>query len=169
MSGPIAIGVSACLLGENVRYDGGNRHDSYITDVLGRFFSFVPVCPEVGCGLTTPRETMRLEGDPAAPRLVTNKSRIDLTQQMLTYCRAKLAELEGEELCGFIFKKDSPSCGLWRVEVYNNGVPARTGSGLFAHAVTRRLPLLPVEEEGRLADPKLRENFIQRVFTYRRW
>ena len=169
MSSTIKIGVSSCLLGEKVRYDGGHRHDRYITDTLGRYFTFVPVCPEVGCGLTTPREAMRLEGDPAAPRLITNKTRIDLTQQMLTYCRAKLAELEGEELGGFIFKKDSPSSGLWRVKVYNNGVPAKTGSGLFAHAVTSRFPLLPVEEDGRLADPKLRENFIERVFAYRRW
>lgn len=158
---PSAIGVSSCLLGERVRYDGGHKHDRYLTDCLGRFFRFVPVCPEVGCGLPIPREAMRLEGDPAAPRLMTTKSRIDLTDRMQEWCRMKVRELEGEDLCGFIFKKSSPSCGLVQIPVY--------GSGLFAAAVTARFPLLPVEEEGRLNDPDLRENFIERVFTYRRW
>ena len=169
MTDSITVGVSSCLLGEHVRYDGGHKHDRYITDILGRWFRFLPVCPEVGCGLPIPREAMRLEGDPASPRLMTRISRIDLTDRMLSYCTAKVRELEGEDLCGFIFKKDSPSSGLFRVKVYNNGVAAKSGSGLFAAAVARHLPLLPLEEEGRLNDPDLRENFIERVFSYRRW
>ncbi len=169
MANAIRVGVSSCLLGEKVRYDGGHKHDHYITDTLGSFFSFVPVCPEVGCGLPIPREAMRLEGDPGGPRLVTRNTRIDLTEQMADYCRRMVAELESEDLCGFIFKKDSPSSGLFRVKVFNNGVPAKTGRGLFADAVVRRFPLLPVEEEGRLYDMNIRENFIERIFAYRRW
>ena len=167
---PIRIGVSACLLGEHVRYDGGHKHDRYITDTLGRFFSFLPVCPEVGCGMPVPREAMRLEGDPTLPRLMTRQSRIDKTDQMLAFCASKTRELECADLCGFIFKKDSPSSGLFRVKVYDeNGMPRKTGSGLFAAAVTRHFPLLPVEEAERLNDPAIRENFIERVFCCRRW
>jgi uncharacterized protein YbgA (DUF1722 family)/uncharacterized protein YbbK (DUF523 family) len=169
MSDTIKIGVSSCLLGERVRYDGGHKHNDYITDILGDYFSFVPVCPEVGCGLPIPREAMRLEGDPAAPRLLTNKTRVDLTAQMQDFCAAKVRELEKEDLCGFIFKKDSPSSGLFRVKVYNNGMAVKNGRGLFAAAVANNFPLLPMEEEGRLNDPPLRENFIERVFSYRRW
>lgn len=165
----IKIGVSACLLGEHVRYDGGHKHDRYITDTLGMHFNFVQVCPEVGCGLPTPREAMRLEGDPLAPRLMTRKTRIDKTEQMLTYCYAKVPMLENEDLCGFIFKKDSPSSGLFRVKVYNNGQVVKKGRGLFAAAMARHFPLLPMEEEGRLNDLGIRENFIERIFSYRRW
>jgi len=161
--------VSSCLLGEKVRYDGGHKLDHYVTDVLGRFFSFVPVCPEVECGMSVPREAMRLEGDPASPRLVTHQTRLDKTEQMLDFCRQKVTALEAEELCGFIFKKNSPSSGLFRVKVYGGGRPARSGSGLFAAAVVRHFPHLPVEEEGRLNDPAIRENFLERVFSYHRW
>ncbi len=168
-SASIKIGVSSCLLGEPVRYDGGHKHDRYLTDTLGRFFAFVPVCPEVGCGLPIPRESMRLEGDPAQPRLVTGRSRIDKTEQMLAFCSAKVKELEGADLCGFIFKKDSPSSGLYRVKVYNQGASVKNGRGLFAAAVSRHFPRLPLEEEGRLNDPAIRENFIERVFSFRRW
>lgn len=164
----IRVGVSACLLGQPVRYDGGHKHDRYITDILGAFVSFVPVCPEVECGMTIPRESMRLEGDPCNPRLMTNRSRIDMTRQMLDYCRAKLPLLEQEELRGFIFKKDSPSSGLFRVKVYGNGMPTKNGSGLFAAAMQRNFPLLPMEEEGRLHDPAIRENFLERLFSYHR-
>lgn len=169
MSDSIKIGVSSCLLGERVRYDGGHKHNDYITDILGDYFSFVPVCPEVGCGLPIPREAMRLEGDPAAPRLLTRQSRIDLTAQMQAFCDAKITELKKEDLCGFIFKKDSPSSGLFRVKVYNNGMAVKNGRGLFAAAVANNFPQLPMEEEGRLGDAPLRENFIERVFSYRRW
>jgi uncharacterized protein YbgA (DUF1722 family)/uncharacterized protein YbbK (DUF523 family) len=170
MSSPVKIGVSACLLGEKVRYDGGHKHDRYITDTLGRFFTFVPVCPEVESGMTTPREAMRLEGDPAAPRLMTSRSRIDKTEQMLAFCRAKVPELQTANLCGFIFKKGSPSSGLFRVKVYDEkGVPTKSSRGLFARAIAGSFPLLPMEDEGRLLDPDLRENFLERVFSYHRW
>lgn len=169
MGSPIKIGVSSCLLGEPVRYDGGHKHYRYLTDVLATWFTFVPVCPEVECGLPIPRESMRLEGDPTAPRLVTNRTRQDLTERMLAYCTEKVEELAGEGLCGFVFKKDSPSSGLFRVKVYSHGMPARSGSGLFARAVVTRFPNLPAEEEGRLNDPSLRENFLERVFAFHRW
>jgi uncharacterized protein YbgA (DUF1722 family)/uncharacterized protein YbbK (DUF523 family) len=169
MINPITVGISSCLLGEKVRYDGGHRQDHYLTGTLGKFFRFVPVCPEVGSGMSTPREAMRLEGDPAQPRLVTKSSRVDLTEQMQAFCRERVKAMEDEDLCGFIFKKNSPSSGLYRVKVYNNGMPAKNGRGLFAAEVVRQFPFLPVEEEGRLTDPKLRENFIERVFTYARW
>lgn len=169
MKDSIIIGVSSCLLGQQVRYDGGHKHDRYITDILGQYFHFLPVCPEVGCGLSIPRESMRLEGDPANPRLINGRNRIDQTERMLAFCTVKIKELEGADLCGFIFKKDSPSSGLFRVKVYNNGMSTKSGSGLFAAAFAKHFPLLPMEEEGRLNDPHLRENFIERVFSYRRW
>ena len=169
MDKPITLGVSSCLTGEKVRYDGGHRKDHYLTDTLGKFFQLVTVCPEVGSGMPTPREAMRLEGNPESPRLVTHHSRIDLTDQMQAFCRGRVADLERENLCGFIFKKNSPSSGLHRVKVYNEGMATKYGRGLFAGEVVRQFPFLPVEEDGRLADPKLRENFIERVFTYARW
>jgi uncharacterized protein YbgA (DUF1722 family)/uncharacterized protein YbbK (DUF523 family) len=169
MPSPLTIGVSACLLGQEVRYDGGHKHDRYLTDTLGRFCRFVPVCPEVECGLPTPREAMRLEGDPAAPRLMTRQTRQDLTDRMLAYCADKVEELATTGLSGFIFKKDSPSSGLYRVKVYRDGQAVKSGSGLFAAAMARRFPLLPLEEEGRLHDPAIREHFIERVFTRHRW
>jgi uncharacterized protein YbgA (DUF1722 family)/uncharacterized protein YbbK (DUF523 family) len=169
MGGRIKIGVSSCLLGERVRYDGGHKHFRYLTEVLSEWFTFVPVCPEVGCGLPVPREAMHLVGDPAHPRLVTIRTGIDLTEQMRSYAERTAAQLEAEELSGFIFKKGSPSSGLFRVKVYGGaGMPARTGRGLFAQAVVEHFPLLPVEEEGRLEDAALRENFLERVFAYSR-
>ncbi|AJE04416.1 YbgA family protein [Geobacter pickeringii] len=169
METPIAIGISSCLLGERVRYDGGHKHDRYLTDTLGAFFRLVPVCPEVGCGLPAPREPMRLEEVTGEVRLVTTRSRIDHTERMRRWYAEKVGELAAADLCGFIFKKDSPSSGLFRVKVHRAGMPARMGRGLFAEAVTARFPLLPVEEEGRLHDLELRENFVVRIFAYRRW
>lgn len=163
----ITIGISACLLGEPVRYDGDHKQDRFITETMGRLFRLLSVCPEVGCGLTTPREAMRLEGDPAAPRLVTCLTRIDLTEQMLAYCRAKVVELEREDLCGFIFKKNSPSSGLSGVKIFNNGITTNTASGLFASAVVGHFPLLPVVEDELLADAGIRADFIDRVRSYR--
>lgn len=168
MKTPITIGVSSCLLGEQVRYDGDQKLDRCISDTLGKIFRFVTVCPEVGCGLPTPREAMRLEGDPDNPRLMTIVSRADRTGQMLAFCRNKVGELENEDLCGFIFKKNSPSCEPFQVNVYDNGIPSGSAKGLFAAAVASRFPLLPLEEEGRLNDPSIREEFIERVFDYRR-
>ncbi len=170
MEDKIKIGISTCLLGENVRYDGGHQRDRYITDTLGRYLDFVPVCPEVGCGLPTPREAMRLVGDPEAPRLVTIRSKEDLTDRMLGWARERLRALETEDLCGFIFKGGSPSSGMERVKVYDeNGVPAKKGRGLFARAFMDHFPRTPVEEDGRLHDPGLRENFIERIFALKRW
>lgn len=167
MTGNIRVGVSSCLLGERVRYDGGDKLDPNITDGLGRLFTLVPVCPEVGCGLPVPREAMRLEGNPAHPRLVTIESRVDLTGRMLDYCRRTVVELEQEELSGFILKSRSPSCGLFGVEVLSGGRTA-SGRGLFAAALVEHFPLLPVDEEGRLCDKEARESFIERVFACRR-
>lgn len=170
MTSAIKIGVSTCLLGEKVRFDGGHKHSRYITQTLGLFFEFVPVCPETECGLEIPREAMRLVGNVDHPRLVTNKTRIDHTEQMLSWAVSRLDDLEKENLCGFIFKKDSPSSGLYRVKVYNEkGQAVKSGRGLFAAAFTARFPRVPVEEEGRLHDPVLRENFIEQVFALKRW
>jgi len=163
------IGTSACLLGKRVRYDGECKRNHYVTDTLGRFFILVPICPEVGCGLPVPREAMRLEGDPQRPRLVVVSNRTDLTELMLEYCRTKVTELEREELCGFIVKKNSPSCGLFRVKVYNKGIPPKNGQGLFVAAMAKHFPSLPIEEEGRLDDTAICGNFIERVFAFRSW
>jgi len=166
----IRIGVSTCLLGQNVRYDGGHKHDRFITDTLGQYVEFVPVCPEAECGLGIPREAMRLVGDLDSPRLVTVRTHVDHTERMLAWAGKRVTELEKEGLCGFIFKSDSPSSGMERVKVYNEkGMPEKKGVGLFANAFMRHFPLIPVEEEGRLHDPKLRENFIESIFTLKRW
>lgn len=166
----ITIGISACLLGENVRYDGGHKHDRFLTDTLGRFVRYVPVCPEVECGLGVPREAMRLVGDAASPRLVTIRTGQDLTDRMTRWAAKRASELERENLCGFIFKSGSPSSGMEHVKVYGEkGIPEKKGVGLFARLFMERFPFLPVEDEGRLHDPLLRENFIERIFTLQRW
>ncbi|MCX5898574.1 MAG: DUF523 and DUF1722 domain-containing protein [Proteobacteria bacterium] len=166
----ITLGISSCLLGNNVRYDGGHAWDRFLTDTLGQYVAYVPVCPEVECGFSIPRETLRLVGSPDAPRLVTVKSGQDHTGKMLTWARNKVEELEKEQLCGFIFKSKSPSSGMERVKIYDeHGVPAKKGVGLFARTFMEHFPLLPAEDEGRLHDPVLRENFIERIFTYQRW
>ena len=166
------LGISACLLGEPVRYDGGHQLDRFITDTLGRYVEFVPVCPEVECGLGVPREAMRLVGDPDAPRLVTVRTKVDLTARLLTWAQKRVRELEQENLCGFIFKSKSPSSGMERVKVYPeaaSGPPVTRGVGLFARLFMAHFPLLPVEDDGRLHDPVLRENFIDRLFVLQRW
>ena len=166
---PIRVGISSCLLGEEVRYDGGHQKDAYITGVLARYFTWVPVCPELEVGMGVPREPIRLVGDAAAPRLMGVTSGTDHTERMREFAGRRVDELRRRELSGYILKRASPSCGLERVKVYaGDGPPARTGTGLFARALTDALPLLPVEEEGRLNDARLRDNFITRVFAYRR-
>jgi uncharacterized protein YbgA (DUF1722 family)/uncharacterized protein YbbK (DUF523 family) len=166
----IKMGISRCLLGENVRYDGGHQHDRYLTDTLGNYFEYIPVCPEVEYGLPIPREALRLVGKPENARLVTIKTGIDHTDGMLEWASGKLKELEKESLCGFIFKSKSPSSGMQAVKVYGpSGMPVHKGVGIFAGAFIKRFPLLPVEEDGRLHDLALRENFIERVFVYKRW
>jgi uncharacterized protein YbgA (DUF1722 family)/uncharacterized protein YbbK (DUF523 family) len=166
----ITIGISSCLLGNNVRYDGGHKWDRYVTDTLGVYFDWVPVCPEVEYGLPIPRESLRLVGDPAAPRIVTTRSGVDHTDGMLKWADKKLKELEQEDLCGFIFKGRSPSSGISGIKVYTpSGMPSHKGTGIFGGAFMRHFPLIPVIDDGRLHDPQLRENFIERVFVYRRW
>jgi uncharacterized protein YbgA (DUF1722 family)/uncharacterized protein YbbK (DUF523 family) len=166
----IKLGISTCLLGENVRYDGGHKLDRFLTDTLGQYVEYVPVCPEVECGLPIPRESMHLEGDPDSPRLVTTRTKQDMTDRMVQWARNRVSELEKEGLCGFIFKSDSPSSGMERVRVYNEkGMPVKKGVGMFARIFMEHFPLLPVEDEGRLHDLKLRENFIERIFTLKRW
>jgi uncharacterized protein YbgA (DUF1722 family)/uncharacterized protein YbbK (DUF523 family) len=166
----IKIGISSCLLGNAVRYDGGHKLDRFLRDTLGQYVDYVPVCPETECGMGIPRESMRLEGKTGAPRLVTHRTREDKTEMMLRWAKKRVAKLEAENLCGFIFKSDSPSSGMERVKVYDDkGMPAKTGIGIFARIFMEHFPLLPVEEEGRLHDTDLRENFIERIFTLKRW
>jgi uncharacterized protein YbgA (DUF1722 family)/uncharacterized protein YbbK (DUF523 family) len=169
----IRLGVSACLLGQEVRFDGGHQWDRFITDTLGNYVEFVPVCPEVECGLGVPREAMRLVGDPATPRLMTVRTKIDHTERMVAWAQTRVQELEREDLCGFIFKSKSPSSGMERVRVYNEQAsgssPVTKGVGMFARIFMEHFPLLPVEDEGRLHDPGLRENFIERIFVFKRW
>jgi uncharacterized protein YbgA (DUF1722 family)/uncharacterized protein YbbK (DUF523 family) len=166
----IKLGISSCLLGEKVRYDGGHKLDRFITETLGQLVEFVPVCPEVECGLGVPREALHLVVAPDGPRLVTIRTQTDHTERMLAWAQKRLVELEQEDLCGFIFKSGSPSSGMERVKIYSGkGKPARTGVGLFAREFLQHFPLLPVEDEGRLHDPALRENFLERLFTMKRW
>ncbi|MBF0413152.1 MAG: DUF523 and DUF1722 domain-containing protein [Desulfamplus sp.] len=167
----IKIGISTCLLGKNVRYDGGHSHDPFLTGTLGQFLEYVPVCPEVECGMPVPREAIRLVGDVDNPKLMTQKTGIDKTSMMQEWIPEKLKFLESQDLCGFIFKNKSPSSGLYRIKVYgeDGDVKSNNGVGLFARAFTKHFPRIPVEESGRLHDPKLRENFIENIFTLKRW
>jgi uncharacterized protein YbgA (DUF1722 family)/uncharacterized protein YbbK (DUF523 family) len=170
MSDRIRLGVSACLLGQQVRYDGGHKLDHFLVDTLGPYVDYVPVCPEVEAGFGIPREAWRLVGDPASPRVVTVRTGIDQTERMLAFVRRRVTELDREGLDGFVFKSDSPSSGMERVKVYGeDGIPRRSGVGLFAKAFMERFPLLPVEEEGRLHDPGLRGRFVEAIFALRRW
>ncbi|MDY0038826.1 MAG: DUF523 and DUF1722 domain-containing protein [Desulforhabdus sp.] len=165
----IKLGISTCLLGEPVRYDGGHKLDRFLRDTLGQYVQYVPVCPEAECGFGVPRESMHLEGDPQAPRLVTTRSRRDVTEPMRSWAEKRVVELEQDELCGFIFKSNSPSSGMERVKIFANGTARKTGVGIFAGIFMKHFPLLPVEEEGRLHDPHLRESFIERIFVFKRW
>jgi len=163
------VGVSSCLLGQEVRWNGAHKRDPYLVEMLGPFFEWVPVCPEMEIGLGVPREPIRLEGDPSAPRLMARETRADLTETMEAFAARRVEELAALDLCGYILKSDSPTCGMERVKVHGPALGRpKQGVGLFARALMRRLPLLPVEEEGRLHDPRLRESFIERVFAFRR-
>ena len=166
----IKLGISSCLMGKNVRYDGGHKLDRFLTDTLGQYVKYVPVCPEAECGLGVPRESMRLVGDPDSPRLLTRHTRVDHTNRMVRWAEKRVKELEKENLCGFIFKSNSPSSGMERVKVYDEkDTPTKKGVGVFARVFMEHFPLLPVEEDGRLHDPMLRENFIERIFVMKRW
>ncbi len=164
------IGISSCLLGDEVRFDGGHKRDHFLTDVLSPHVEWVRVCPEVEVGMGTPRETLRLVREGDGPiRMVTTRTAVDHTAAMHRWARRRLEELAAENLAGYVLKKDSPSCGMERVKVFGSGgMPRRDGRGLFAGDLLARFPDLPVEEEGRLSDPRLRENFIERVFAYQR-
>jgi len=167
---PIKIGISSCLLGNKVRYDGGHSHDRFLTQTLGLFAEYVPVCPEVECGMPIPREALRLVGTPENPKLVTQKTKQEKTRQMKDWIPARLKTLEKENLYGFIFRSKSPSSGLYRIRVYgDDGKVRKTGTGMFARAFTQHFPRVPVEEAGRLHDPGLRENFIEAIFSLQRW
>jgi uncharacterized protein YbgA (DUF1722 family)/uncharacterized protein YbbK (DUF523 family) len=169
-SEPIRLGVSSCLLGRKVRFDGGHKRDRYLTDVLGDWVEWVSVCPEVEIGLGTPRPTIRLEGSIEDPRLVEPTGGTDLTLRMLEYSERRVSELKAENLDGYVLKRASPSCGMERVRVWNeSGMPDKRGVGIFAGVLLDRWPNLPVEEEGRLNDPVLRENFVERIFCCHRW
>ncbi len=166
----IRIGISSCLLGEKVHFDKGHKRDAFIVETLGQFFEWTPVCPEMEIGLGTPRESLRLVGSSEALQLIAQKSQVDHTETMHQFANDRLAQLANLGLHGYILKKDSPSCGMIRVRVYGqDGTPHRNGRGLFAGALLEKFPLLPVEEEGRLHDLPLRENFIERIFAYHRW
>lgn len=171
MTGPesLRIGISSCLLGQRVRFDGGHKRDAFLVDTFGPFVEWVPVCPEVELGLGTPRETLRLVRKDDAVRMVQPKTGRDITDAMREFARARVKALADERLAGYVLKKDSPSCGMERVRIYaESGMAEKGGRGLFAEALIDRFPHLPVEEEGRLSDPRLRDNFVERVFAYAR-
>jgi len=166
----LRLGISSCLLGDLVRFDGGHKKDDFLVRVLGDYVEWIRVCPEVDIGLGTPRESIHLERRAGEIRLVGVRSGADHTEKMREYARDKSAEITGWDLRGYVLKKDSPSCGMERVRIYDaNNVPSKDGVGMFAEALLERNPLLPVEEEGRLRDPRLRENFIARIYAYDRW
>jgi uncharacterized protein YbgA (DUF1722 family)/uncharacterized protein YbbK (DUF523 family) len=165
----IQVGISSCLLGQEVRFDGGHKHNAYITGTLSDYFDFVPVCPEAAVGLGIPRQPIRLVQRDDGIRAVGVKTPdLDPTDELAAFGRRTAKQLS--DICGYILKNRSPSCGMERVKVYGEkGMPQNNGVGIYAGELMKGLPLLPVEEEGRLGDPVLRENFIERVFVYRRW
>ncbi|MCF8006869.1 MAG: DUF523 and DUF1722 domain-containing protein [Methylovulum sp.] len=164
----IPVGISSCLVGEHVRFDGGHKSDAYIRGTLSQYFEFHPFCPEVGIGLGVPRPSMRLVHRDNSIRCIGVKDESqDFTERLTEYAHQQRVNMT--ELCGYILKKDSPSCGMERVKVYTSVQSKREGVGIYAQHVMANFPLLPVEEEGRLGDPGLRENFIQRVYVLHRW
>jgi uncharacterized protein YbgA (DUF1722 family)/uncharacterized protein YbbK (DUF523 family) len=166
---PIRLGVSSCLLGEKVRFDGGHKRDRFVSDVLGAFVEWVPVCPEIEVGMGIPRPALHLVRRGDVVRMLEIASGRDHTRSMRRFAARRVRELRSLELCGYVLKKDSPSCGMTRVKIYaEKGAAKREDAGLYASALMQAFPNLPVEEDGRLHDPRLRENFIERVFAYRR-
>ena len=166
----VLVGVSACLLGQRVRWDGGHKSDAFLIGTLGPHVQWVPVCPEVEVGLPVPRDTLRLIRRGEEVRIVMPRSGADHTEEMKAYAARTARALAARDLCGFVLKKDSPTCGMARVRVYpeKGGAPTRDGRGLFAEELIHQMPHLPIEEEGRLVDRRLRENFVERLFAYRR-
>jgi len=167
-AGRIRVGISACLLGHHVRYNGGHKRDALLVETFGPFVEWVPVCPEVELGLGTPRPTLRLKRHGGDLRLIMPSTGADYTAAMRAYAKRRVAKLRTDDLCCYILKQDSPSCGMERVKVYGvRNVPSNSGRGVFAAALLQRFPHMPIEEEGRLNDPRRRDNFIERVFAYR--
>lgn len=166
----IRVGVSSCLLGAKVRFDGGHKRDRFVTDIFGGYVTFVPVCPEVEVGMPVPRESLQLQGEIEAPFMIGNKSGDDWTERMNAYAAKRIKQKDLSSLSGYILKKDSPTCGMERVKVYTKPgqSPTKQGIGLYAKVLMEAYPYLPIEEEGRLNDPLLRENFIIRVFAFKR-
>jgi len=165
----IKVGISTCLLGEKVRYDAGHKLHRYSVDILSEYFTFVPVCPELEVGMGVPREAVRLVGEIDNPSMVGNKTDTDWTAKMNRYTAGRIKQRDLSDLCGYILKKDSPSCGMERVKIYHDsGMAERKAVGFWARRIMDNFPILPVEEEGRLNDNRLRENFIVRVFAYSR-
>ena len=164
----IRIGVSSCVIGEEVRWNGGHSRQRYLTDMLGPFVEYVPVCPEVEVGMGVPRPTVRLVREGDELRMIDPKNEVDWTSSMQRLSRTRSSELADADLHGFVLKKDSPTCGVFRVRIYTDNGVERNGQGLFATALIQRMPHLPIEEEGRLNDARIRENFVERIFAYRR-
>jgi len=167
----LRLGVSSCLLGKLVRYDGGHKYDSWIVEILGQYAEYIDLCPEAESGLSIPREPIRLVGQKQDYHALGTKTSQDVTIQLQGYSLEAMGKLSDLRLCGYILKSKSPSCGMERVKVYptHGGAAGKTGVGIFARELLRSYPLLPIEEEGRLHDPALRENFIERVFVMQRW
>ncbi len=163
------VGISPCLLGKKVRYDGGQRRNRYITDILGKYFAWIPVCPEVEYGLGIPREPMQLVGDRAKPRIVTISTGIDHTDGMVKWVENKLVELEKEDLCGFIFKSKSPSSAIRGVRIISpSGVECGVGPGIFGGAFIKHFSLIPAIDDEQLGNPVLRKDFLEKVFALKR-
>ena len=171
MTGKIRIGVSSCLIGEKVRWNGDHKQDRYVREILSRYFEYIPVCPEVEVGMGVPRETVALYGDPEKPSMISKKTQTDWTKPMEKYIKSRINTLSADDLCGYIFKSKSPSCGMARVPLYSEfgSHKVKHGPGMFAKAFINSFPLVPTEEEGRLNDPRIRENFIVRVFSFKRF
>jgi uncharacterized protein YbbK (DUF523 family) len=166
---PIRIGISACLLGEEVRWNGGHKRAQFLVDAFGPSVEWVSICPEVEAGFGTPREPMQLTRVDGGVRLLTVTTARDVTPPIEDFIRRRLAELRADDLSGYILKSNSPSCGLERVAVFDgHGIATEPGRGVFAEALIREFPTLPVEEEGRLSDPHLLNAFVERVFAYYR-
>jgi uncharacterized protein YbgA (DUF1722 family)/uncharacterized protein YbbK (DUF523 family) len=170
MNNIIKIGVSSCLVGEKVRWNGDHKQDRYVREILGNYFEYVLVCPEMEVGMGVPRETVALYGNLEAPKMISKKTETDWTERMKYYIKGQMKRLAHDNLCGYIFKSKSPSCGIARVPVFSktDRSKARHGAGMFANAFIKTFPLVPTEDEGRLNDAKIRENFIARVFSFNR-
>lgn len=167
---PIRVGISSCLLGQLVRYDGGHKRDHFLVEELGPWVEWVDVCPEVELGMGVPRPTVRLVKHADGLRMIEPDSGTDHTEAMLAFSARRVRALQKADLDGYVLKKNSPSCGMERVKVWGESAPAgKHGVGLYAGVLKRDWPHLPVEEEGRLQDPVLRENFVERLFCRNRW